>query len=186
MPLGPAAVYGLIQGGAALLGGLAQNIGQKRADKRLNEQNIELEKMRQKHNIDFWNMQNAYNTPAQQMARFREAGLNPHLIYGQGTPGNAQSIAPAATPKIQRGNYLQNTLGLDAQNMINTINTTKTTNKNLDLMDKEINLKRIQALRDGRRNNQEEELYQYTIDGEIAKANQEKWKAKSEEFPAFS
>lgn len=29
-----------------------------------------------------------YNTPANQMRRFQEAGLNPHLIYGQGTPGN--------------------------------------------------------------------------------------------------
>lgn len=29
-----------------------------------------------------------YNTPANQMKRFQDAGLNPHLIYGQGTPGN--------------------------------------------------------------------------------------------------
>lgn len=33
--------------------------------------------------IDNWNMQNAYNSPAAQMQRFREAGLNPNLIYGQ-------------------------------------------------------------------------------------------------------
>lgn len=46
-------------------------------------------------NIDFWKMQNAYNTPKQQMQRFQEAGLNPNLIYGQGNPGNAQQIAPA-------------------------------------------------------------------------------------------
>lgn len=31
-----------------------------------------------------WEMQNAYNSPAAQMARFKDAGLNPHLIYGQG------------------------------------------------------------------------------------------------------
>jgi hypothetical protein len=31
---------------------------------------------------------NRYNSPAQQMQRYRDAGLNPNLIYGQGTPGN--------------------------------------------------------------------------------------------------
>ena len=30
-----------------------------------------------------WYRQNAYNTPAQQMQRFKEAGLNPNLIYKQ-------------------------------------------------------------------------------------------------------
>lgn len=42
--------------------------------------------------IKFWNMQNAYNSPAAQMQRFQDAGLNPNLVYGQGTPGNAASI----------------------------------------------------------------------------------------------
>lgn len=30
-----------------------------------------------------WNMQNLYNSPKEQMTRFKEAGLNPNLIYGQ-------------------------------------------------------------------------------------------------------
>lgn len=30
-----------------------------------------------------WNMQNQYNSPVAQMTRFKEAGLNPNLIYGQ-------------------------------------------------------------------------------------------------------
>lgn len=30
-----------------------------------------------------WDKQNAYNSPSQQMQRFKEAGLNPNLIYGQ-------------------------------------------------------------------------------------------------------
>jgi len=49
-------------------------------------------------NIKFWNMQNEYNSPQAQMARFQEAGLNPHLIYGQGNPGNAGAIS---TPDVQ-------------------------------------------------------------------------------------
>lgn len=34
------------------------------------------------------NYQNRYNSPKEQMARFREAGLNPNLIYTQGNSGN--------------------------------------------------------------------------------------------------
>jgi len=51
-------------------------------------------------NIDFWNLQNSYNTPQQQMQRYQEAGLNPALMYGNGTPGNAASApdAPTAMP----------------------------------------------------------------------------------------
>lgn len=30
-----------------------------------------------------WDKQNKYNSPSQQMQRYKEAGLNPNLIYGQ-------------------------------------------------------------------------------------------------------
>lgn len=36
-----------------------------------------------------WNMQNEYNSPQQTMARLKAAGLNPNLIYGGATAGNA-------------------------------------------------------------------------------------------------
>jgi len=49
-------------------------------------------------NLQFWNMQNDYNSPASQMARFKSAGLNPNLIYGQGNSGNAGSIP---TPEVK-------------------------------------------------------------------------------------
>lgn len=44
-----------------------------------------------------WQMQNAYNSPAQQMARLREAGLNPALIYANGAnqPGAVVRSTPA-------------------------------------------------------------------------------------------
>lgn len=37
--------------------------------------------------------QNAYNTPAKQVGRFRQAGLNPYLMLGQINSGNQQSVA---------------------------------------------------------------------------------------------
>lgn len=42
-------------------------------------------------NRENWEMQNAYNTPSAQMARYKEAGLNPNLIYGQSNTAGAIS-----------------------------------------------------------------------------------------------
>lgn len=47
--------------------------------------------------LEFWKMQNEYNKPINQMARFDEAGLNPNLIYTQGNAGNAGSVGSAAS-----------------------------------------------------------------------------------------
>ena len=49
-----------------------------------------------------WHMNNEYNTPIMQMQRFKEAGLNPHLIYGQGNSGNSSmaSLPQQETPKV--------------------------------------------------------------------------------------
>ena len=41
-----------------------------------------------------WNRQNAYNHPAKQMERMKSAGLNPNLMYAQGTTGNASGQLP--------------------------------------------------------------------------------------------
>lgn len=45
-----------------------------------------------------WNAQNAYNTPAAQMERLKEAGLNPMLVYGHGSVvGNTAGAMSAAS-----------------------------------------------------------------------------------------
>lgn len=48
-----------------------------------------------------WNMQNFYNSPAQQMARLKSAGLNPNLVYGNGAVATSPSMprsSSASTP----------------------------------------------------------------------------------------
>lgn len=42
--------------------------------------------------LDLWNKSNEYNSPKSQMARLKEAGLNPNLVYGNGIKnvGNSQ------------------------------------------------------------------------------------------------
>lgn len=46
-----------------------------------------------------WHLQNQYDHPSSQMARLREAGLNPNLVYGKGadnTSGAIRSSSPQA------------------------------------------------------------------------------------------
>lgn len=54
-----------------------------------------------------WNMQNEYNSPTSQMKRLREAGLNPRLVYGNGTDASnagpvRSSSAPSWSPEAPR------------------------------------------------------------------------------------
>lgn len=51
--------------------------------------------------VEMWHMQNAYNSPEEQMKRFGAAGLNPHLIYGQGNSGNATAFPRYQPPQVQ-------------------------------------------------------------------------------------
>lgn len=53
-----------------------------------------------KRQLEFWNLQNAYNTPSAQMQRLADAGLNPNLMYGQGNTGNAVNLSSVGAPKL--------------------------------------------------------------------------------------
>lgn len=50
--------------------------------------------------LEQWNLENEYNSPAQQLARYQAAGLNPNLIYGTGTAsaGNTNTSSPSYSP----------------------------------------------------------------------------------------
>jgi hypothetical protein len=82
MALGPL-VLPLIAAGASIAG-QAINAGSQSATNQ--SQLSYAREMYDKQRADAladWNMQNEYNSPKSQMARFQEAGLNPNLIYGQ-------------------------------------------------------------------------------------------------------
>ncbi|MBV3878019.1 hypothetical protein, partial [Bacteroides xylanisolvens] len=81
-----------------------QNENQKNRDWNLN-----LAKLRNQWNIDQWNRENAYNSPASQMARYKAAGLNPDLIYGQPN-------LSAASPEMTSGD---GSLPTDVSNLAN-------------------------------------------------------------------
>lgn len=63
------------------------------------DQNMDLAKFQANANEKYLAQQNEYNSPQAQMERFQAAGLNPHLIYGQGSPGN--QTAPLSFPDIK-------------------------------------------------------------------------------------
>jgi ribosomal protein L25 (general stress protein Ctc) len=58
--------------------------------------NKALMEMQQKFDRGMFDYSNAYNTPAAQMRRLKQAGLNPALMYGQGTTGNTNASMPTA------------------------------------------------------------------------------------------
>lgn len=59
-----------------------------------------------KRAIEQWHNQNRYNSPEQQMARLKKAGLNPNLVYGTGTvTGNTQGGRPEYKPPAQEYQY---------------------------------------------------------------------------------
>lgn len=67
------------------------------------------------HQEYMYDKQNAYNTPMAQMQRFKDAGLNPHLIYGQGNSGNAGAPPPVTTQEAPKMNFMDITSNYVAQ-----------------------------------------------------------------------
>jgi len=90
MPIAPAVGAALAGGAINFVGGLFGNKARKR----------ESEKQRE-WSESMWKRQNAYNTPANQMQRLRDAGLNPALMYGQGTMGNAEKALPYQQAQLE-------------------------------------------------------------------------------------
>lgn len=90
---------GLIGGAANVIGGLL-DFG---ANKQANKQAKELAKYQYDLNMNAWREQTDYNRPINQVARLKEAGLNPQLAYGNGTQaGNATPAPQYQAPTIQK------------------------------------------------------------------------------------
>ena len=84
----PDALGSSISGGFGLIGRGLNYLFNKRLAEQQNQ-----------YNIDMWKMQAEFNSPQAQMKRFSEAGLNPNLIYGQGSNGNMSSAPEMVVPQ---------------------------------------------------------------------------------------
>lgn len=132
----PPPLVALIGGLASLMGtglnlGIAARQNKKQRDFDRNQAEIAYNR-----DIQQWNRANEYNSPAKQMERFTEAGLNKNLIYSQGQPGMAQSTTPQyhavkgqyGLPKLEIANAVNMYQSL--QNQAETINLLKQKTEN--------------------------------------------------------
>lgn len=72
-----------------------------------------------RNSIELWKMQNAYNTPVQQMERFKEAGLNPNLIYKQSNEAAPIRSTDYVAPQLNEGllDVLGKSNAIEVQNL---------------------------------------------------------------------
>lgn len=90
---------------ASIVGALIGRSDQKRAasvamantDKTIAANKAESELAFQRSQ-QMWHLQNQYNSPQSQMARYGAAGLNSHLVYSQGNAGNNNSMPEYQQP----------------------------------------------------------------------------------------
>lgn len=83
----PLPLWPIISGGAGIIGNLVNSWFTGRANQQGKQYSQEMYERQRADALSDWNRNNAYNSPAAQMARFKEAGLNPNLIYGQSNTG---------------------------------------------------------------------------------------------------
>lgn len=111
--------------GVPLATSLMNNLFQSSANKRnaaLYRQYLDWQResqvMSQNYNTMMWHMNNRYNSPANQMALLRQAGLNPNLMYG-GFQGNAQAPSSPSPSASAPGN-IYNPLSMSLGNPVET------------------------------------------------------------------
>lgn len=91
-------IGGMVMGTAEMMGGNLTNLGDDILNKRQTDKANEW-------NLGLWNLQNQYNDPSAQMARLRNAGLNPNLMYSQGNTGNAGTTPSYVKPTFKGASF---------------------------------------------------------------------------------
>lgn len=118
----------IIGAGASLLGSMMGAHSQSNANKK----NLELMKLQNQMNKEQWQRENVYNSPANQMKRLAEAGINPNLAYSNGGLMNTA----ASSPNMQAGqvNPIQYNLPSmgEVANAFNSSSLIESQKKNVD------------------------------------------------------
>lgn len=124
---------GLIGAGAGLLNGFLDRRFERKEAQRQRDWNESMLEKENQWNLDLWNRTNEYNSPAAQVERMREAGLNP-LYYGlDGSSANGVQSAQS--------------LGYDrasARGLTNPFNAGLEGYMSMKSLDKDIELKNAQ------------------------------------------
>lgn len=90
----PLVAAAVAEGASAIGSSLINSATSKKNIKLQAKYNREMAQRQYDYQLDMWNRQNQYNAPSAQMERYKAAGLNPHLIYGNGSSsaGNATTM----------------------------------------------------------------------------------------------
>ena len=104
---------------SAQIGGIATNwIFGRDAEKRQQNYNQRVYERNRTDALADWNRQNEYNSPQEQMRRFKAAGLNPNLIYGSAT-----SSPSAPIKQSESGSFTPIVPKVDPSQIGDTVNT---------------------------------------------------------------
>lgn len=85
-------VLPLIAAGSQLASSGINAASQASMNKKTRDFQIAMYNQQRQNSLSDWQMQNDYNHPSQQMARLRQAGLNPNLVYGNGATTQASPV----------------------------------------------------------------------------------------------
>lgn len=88
-------------GAAGIASGLFNTVSQIGANKKNREWSESMYERQKADQLAAWGMQNEYNSPASQMKRLQEAGLNPHLVYGSGAANQAAPVKIGDAPAFK-------------------------------------------------------------------------------------
>lgn len=105
MPIDPLIGSALISGASSLLGGMFGSASQSSANRtnlqiarETNQMQYQMFQEQNAFNERMYNQMQQYNTPAAQMQRYQDAGINPYIAAGNVQSGNAQSALQSAQP----------------------------------------------------------------------------------------
>lgn len=99
-----------------------------------------LMKYQNQMNIENWKMENQYNSPLAQVARLREAGLNPSLVYTGGTD-NVGGTVGSSSPASMAGNV---DFSQSIPSAVNTYFAAKMNQEQVKLMEGQIDAQKAQ------------------------------------------
>lgn len=160
-----------------VLGNLFTNSRNRRSIEETNRLNYQMQQQQNAWNERMWHMYNEYNTPANQIKRLKEAGLNPNLLYGNPSQGTSSAPAQGTTPShaeafqsLGFGDMISNAQQLMMQKKANDAQI-KLMNSQAEQMDVETQLKKKDLGTYDKRTAQMEELNKAIISNYEAQTN---------------
>lgn len=105
-----AAIQAAASAAAPAIGSVFGLIGAKKRMKLQNDYNMQLAKYQNDLNLAQWERENEYNSPVNQMARLKEAGINPRMAFGDSASSQAASSPALVAGAMQAPTNLAETM----------------------------------------------------------------------------